>query len=399
MKKDRAEYYIRPMYHVLPPAAMTYLQRALLGENLINHPLHPNCEAAVLVPVMREPVKRVLNLLESLAAQIEVPEGAFEVLAVINRPTDNGSTDSKLAALANQAVLDLPVWRNRDPFEAAHKFSPQLLERCRKVREGVAAYAIDKSTPGNEIPDNNIGKARNRALAEGSLRFSRVGKNGLLIFTDADARFHDPRHIAKALALFESDPDMIAAAGGVDFVFDPDTEDPEMRSLLKNAYEQLMLWKRWQHLERFAKGEEVSVVPEGAFFGNHMLTRSSVAAEIGGIPYRAEFEDSVFGLRLSQYAETQEKRVGNMSRSLRVQSALRESDRSWSTFSKEVLDRVGLLPILIEDPFDPGKQHVLTEEFYAMIRLKLEAEPQGKKLVQALDDIGRAIYTDAFPRA
>ncbi len=361
------------------PKGASYLQQALKGERLVAEPMRSECVCAVVVPVMAEPIKRVLSLLESLVHQQEVQQDAFEVIVLVNRPTDNGSNDSRRAEAMNALVLGLPVWANRDSFDTVHRYGSDVVDRCRAIRDHVTAHVIDKSSPGEELADGNVGKARDRALAEGCLRFDRIGKDGLIIMTDADVRFTDAYHLAKALEVFRADPDMVAASGGVDFVLDPDEEEANVRAEIIRAFERILRFKRWSHMQDYLAGRKMRFVPQGAFFGNHILVRSSIASEVCGVPHRLQHEDTVFGMRCREYAASHHKRVGDVSRALRVSSALRESNRTWQSFSAEALRR---RPVFVDE-----------REYQALVR-KLSSQPAGRLLLSALDDTGRALYED-----
>lgn len=153
------------------------------------------------MPVCDESVRRIEKQLASIRAQT-VPATHYEVIYVVNNRPDATDTRTKAALALNQSLL--------------------------KYLEGVTdvpVYAIDKSSVGQEIKDCNVGKSRNRGVAEATRRFYENGKNGIIIQTDADTYFENTDYLATVMAAFETAPDVVGMAGGLVFEFSADTLD------------------------------------------------------------------------------------------------------------------------------------------------------------------------------
>ena len=187
----------------------------LKNEKLIEIPQKPECEIVVAVPVYNESVKRIFEQVKSLMNQTYEPD-KYEVIYIIN----NGSAEEqendegyKRIIETNKKILDLPLWKNSNSDNIA--FSPlEEQDFIKNAREKLNLFVVDKSTLGNEITNCNVGRARNRVLAEATQRFLNNNKNGIILHTDADSIFNNPNHLEIVDKTFKDDPSAIAIAGG-----------------------------------------------------------------------------------------------------------------------------------------------------------------------------------------
>jgi hypothetical protein len=306
--------------------ARLYWEQYLANESRIKIPQHKECEFAILVPVYNEHWDRIKRQIDSLKRQVDVSEHAWEVIYVVN----NGLNAEPEILRQNKIVVD-----------ALKNLSIKNI------------HVIDKSTLGNEIPRCNVGRARNRALGEASIRFFENGKNGYLIHTDADTYFEDVHYFSKLKKLLMSAPGgIIGLAGGFIYEFSPDIQDAiEIDQLQKKAY-RLTLIKKWIALDSFRRG--VAHFTEGhykSFFaGAHMISRSFESSVIGGIYGNNVLEDVVFGLELQNYAEKKGLHVITVKDQLFLTTALRESDRTDVSLGVEFDEIVLSKPFLIPNP-------------------------------------------------
>jgi len=370
-----------------------YLQKALKGEETLAAAMDPRCRVTFMLPAYGEPILRILEVLESIL-RMQGADVLSEVICLVNNPEDDGTERERKARRMNTLLLELPVWRNADAFFGAHRFSREIIERAQNIREHLPVYVIDKSHLGKELHAGNVGRARNRVLAEAVLRYERAGREGLLVSTDADVQFTDAHYLKKLLALFDQEPELIAVSGGVDFVFDPDTQIPEERDRLRAAFDRFILERSWAEIERFLQGAESQMAPEHAFFGSHMIMRSRHAAAVGGFAPLAKHEDTQLGKLFCSSAVKNGFRVGNAKRLLRAQVALRESNRTAASF----------LPVLLRE-LDASKQvpHPQTGERVPLTHAvaehaceRLETSHTGRVLRREIGDLSRLLYKDVL---
>lgn len=370
-----------------------YLQKTLKGEETLSVSPEPGCRVTFMIPVYGEPVIRILEVLESIL-NLRRAEDCSEVICLVNNPEDDGTEREQKARRMNAFILDLPIWRNEDPFFAGHRFPDDVLERARRIRERLPVYLIDKSRNGHELRGGNIGRARNRLLAEAVLRYERAGREGLLVSTDADVRFTDERYLEKLLGLFDTEPELIAASGGVDLVFDPDRRSQIERDQLRAAFDRFILERSWLEMSRFFEGGESEMAPHDAFYGSHMVMRSRHAADAGGFAPLAKHEDTHLGNAFRAYANEKGLRVGNAKRLLRVQAALRESDRTAASFLPMLLRELDAAK-RVEDP-ETKQSAMLTHELAERACERLETSHAGRALLRDIRDLSRLLYRDAL---
>ena len=309
--------------------AELFWNERLNGETRIEKPQDPACEYAIVVPVYNERPDRILAQIDSLRQQHAIDPSMFEVIYVVNNSPDDGSARSAEVIQANKEVIE--------------------------ALQGVTdlnVFVIDKSTPGNEIERCNVGKARNRGVAEASRRFYENSKDGILIQTDADTRFEDPEYFQKLKGIMRRNPDAIGVAGGLVFEFDPDTTDPEKMAELRAKLDRFILIQKWQKLMEFLSGSRRSSLhKDNQFSGANMISRSYESAIIGGLIDGNSGEDPQFGKDLEEYGSDKGKPVIGSRDELLVVTALRESDRTNSSFKKD-FDAIDIrIPEMVPDPF------------------------------------------------
>lgn len=343
-------------------AVSAYIRDRLEGESLLREPPDRNLQAVFVVPVHREPIRRVLELMSSLAKL----EGNFEVLCVVNNGPDDGTSKFHEARNANALVMQLPLWRNADGFGSSIIFPESVLKQAREIRSSIPVFLIDKSSRGHELPKGNVGAARDRGLAEAAARFLRLERNGLVIFLDADVIVEDAAYLKKALEIFERELDLTVAAGGIDYRFDPDVSQPRERAREIDQLKQYLEMRKWELLNEFVQSGRVNLLPTNACIGSHVLARAFQAAAMGGWPHSGFGEDTEFGL------------TGNCKKAdaLRVNAALRY--QHW--MGRE---------------FDPSVDHAelpFTKEEMAELTRKISASEQGRAVLARLEDISSLLY-------
>lgn len=362
---------------MLDTNASIFVRERLKGAPLIGASLHPRCRMSVIVPVYKEPVFRVVNLLLSLARQRNIFPGEVEVLCVINQGPDDGSEMWKKAKQMNQLVLDLPFWRNRDGFGAHVRFPSEVIDACMEIKEVLPVYAIDYVTSGAGF----IGEVLNRGLAEAAIRYDRVGKNGIMNVIGADSVADDPDYLYKAIHCFTQDERVVAAHAGVRMVFDPDTPNEAERLLLAEKMEQFLRTRRARILQRYIDGLDTKLMPQDAFI--NVLSRTSEAVSWGGYPDWKQNEDSVFGYRAKRYAKEKSRLIKNATQDFSITVALRDSDRTGASI-KPTLDALSETAISLSD--------------YERLEQLVAATNQGRDLIDVLEEPANILWDD-FPEA
>lgn len=336
IRKENAEFYKMKEEKEKEYEGMTEEQRVrhfwetrLKNEIRIEMSQNPNCEFAIVVPVYNEKPERLLGQIESLKKQRGVTPDQFEIIYTVNNDLPSENSKSKEVIAANKKVI----------------------EELKKVT-GLNVFVIDKSTPGNEIRDCNVGRARNRGLAEASLRFYENSKNGILIQTDADTTFEDPDYLTKLKTIMKENPDVIGVAGGLDWVFKPDVTSEEEKTLLLKKVDRLHLKKKWDALMTFLrKGEINATARKEGFSGAHMISRSYESAVVGGVVEATSGEDPQFGKDLEKLAEIRGQRVIGAKEDLRLTTSARASDRTEASLGPE-FNQIDLeKPDMSPDPF------------------------------------------------
>lgn len=309
--------------------AQHFWETRLQNEVRIEAPQNPKCEFAIVIPVYNESPERILKQIESLKSQQDIDPAQFEIIYVVNNDLPSENPKSTAVIEANQKVI----------------------ETLRGV-SGLNIFVVDKSSSGNEIERCNVGKARNRGVAEASLRFYENGKNGILIQTDADTYFEDKNYLSKLKSITTENPDVVGIAGGLIFEFNPDASNEEEIAELRKKVARFVLERKWDMLVQFLRDPESSI-PVGTknFSGANMISRSYESAVVGGLIDANAGEDPQFGEDLEAYGAGRGQKVIGAKNDLLVVTALRESDRTASSFKKD-FDQIDLeKPFMVSDPF------------------------------------------------
>lgn len=348
--------------------ANEYWESRLSGERRIDQPQNPNCRFCIVVPIYNERVDRIAKQIDSLRKQKGVSPDLYEVIYVVN----NG-------VLGEDGKSEEIKRNNGDVISYLKELDDENI------------FVIDKSSIGNEIADCNVGKARNRGVAEASRRFFENAKNGVIIQTDADTYFEDEEYFEK-LSVATQDESVIGVAGGIRFEFSPDTDDPQKIEELKEKVKRFVLLKKWDILKRFVlKPGNVHATADDTFSGAHMISRSFESAVIGGLGDLTKGEDPKFGNDLKKYTEVNNKKVIGLKSKLKVVTALRESDRTPSGYWKSFEEIDISQPTFVRDPFqiENGKpvKVELTEDAYKELERRVLEMPNGEEVVNNLNEV------------
>jgi len=349
--------------------AEEYWERTLEGENRITKPIDPNCEISIVVPAYNESPDRVMKLIESLKKQKDT---VFEVIFVVNNDVPNDSDRSKKAIATNA----------------------QLMEYLRKDH-GIPIHVIDKSSPGNEIPKCNVGKARNRGVAESSLRFREIGRNGIIIQTDADTWIEDEHFLSEVKSTMAS-PEIIGAAGGINLEWDPETKDPRERKELQRKINPLFLRKIAERFTEFLREPNKYGHFSTSFLGANMITKSFESAVIGGVPEIKGGEDGTFGSNLEAYGQKKGKKVIGKKHDLFITTSFRESDRTGSSL-KKIFDSINPdKPEMVQNFFattnpEETKEIELNQEYIDRLKVAIREKEGGSEYVDDFEKSMRYI--------
>lgn len=306
--------------------AEKYWKERLEGEQRVEVPMNPRCEIGIVIPVYRENISRLARQIESLKQQKGIDFALVEVMYVVNNGVHDGSEKSQRIEEMNKKAIEFL-----------------------RQDHGLCIHVIDKSSEGNAIPDCNVGRARNRGVAEMSLRFHENKRNGILLQTDADSWFEDSEYLSKIKQIFDEDLDVIGVAGGLTMQWDPDTKDPVERKNIEQKMERFLRRKVLEILTHFLRDPSISAKDDTHFSGAHMLSRSLESAMIGGLIDAQSGEDPQFGQDLTAHAELHGQKILGKRDSFIVATALRDSDRTAASFKKD-FDAIHLeAPDLVSD--------------------------------------------------
>lgn len=336
-----------------------FIDNKLKNEKLIAFPQKHDCEIVVAVPVYNEDTRRIFEQIKSLLTQTYAPD-KYEVIYVINNDNpekENGDEYKKIIA-NNKKILDMPIWKNKNNDNLA-SFSLEeqgLIKQAQKLN----LFVIDKSTAGNEIKDCNVGKARNRVLAESAQRFLKNNKNGIIFHTDADSIFDNQKHLEIVAKTFEENRDTIAIAGGVKYKLNLDNTLNKKTVEIEKHLRKAEILKRIKIITNYLNNSlEKFIDSKKRFSGPHMIARAYESALIGGFDDANRAEDVNFGNSLENYATKNGKRIIGMRESLVISTSLRESTRTESSFGHFLKEDFSYKETPVDYPFP----HISKNEF------------------------------------
>lgn len=356
-------------------AILRAVQERLADEHepVLASPLSRECAIVFVVPVYDESEQRFLELLTSLADQwVGV---SMEVIAVVNNAPDDHTDRWRGSFARNQALLDLPVFRNgRAPIPGTAQTD--------YIRKNLPVYAIDHSSPGCWIDGSNVGRARRSGLNEAALRFCIAGRNGLVVHTDADCRFDDAQFVSKVLRLFAEDPTLVGLAGTNNPEFD--RGDPEAKELAGHLPDYLR-FRRYMALAKTVRAGVAAFDAEKPL-GRCIVHRAFEGVLAGGVDPIALAEDLAFGDKLKAYARENGMHFAYGRRwNIGPVSALRVSDRTPNNVVRRFLDaRRQDGSLLVEDVLHPGESIVLDDEYVERVAAAVRGLPGGRAQLEYL---------------
>lgn len=288
---------IYPEYELSVTEAKKYWSDQLQKQTIINIAQDKDCQMAVVVPVCNEDLRVVLRQLQSIIAQKNISSNQFEVIYIVNNSPDANSEVIK----KNAEILNLPIWRNRKNAMKDKDYPIEIRGLLGEL-EKFNLFVIDKSSPGNEIPDCNVGKARNRAIAETSSRFFANDNDGLIFQIDADSYYPDSTYFRRVIDCFKENPALIALCGGVKLYCDVEKYTDEEKKQSKIEVSLLCDYLRWKSLKFLLLGKSF-VYDDDFMSGPNMISKSFPSAVVHGVPNEERAEDVAFGERLQSYAK------------------------------------------------------------------------------------------------
>ncbi|MFA7308936.1 MAG: glycosyltransferase family A protein [Patescibacteria group bacterium] len=376
----------------LKERALDFFENELTGEKLIPTPQKKECEIACVVPVYNEDKERVIKQLESFIGQKNISKDQFEAIYIINN--DPNSPDE--VKRKNKEILGLPIWRNRQANEDG--LDEETKNKYADIREHLNLFAIDKSTEGNATPDNNVGRARNRGLAEASYRFYNQDKNGIVFQTDADSYLEDPEFFSNIIKEFKNTPDAIGIVGGLEHAIDFDEKDPVKLAELRKKLDIFALERKYTSLRKFKdklddNQEERLKIPQNEenenamliktpYSGANMISRSLESAVVQGFPDISAGEDPAFSERLYKLTESRNKIMidrkeeKDKEKQFNVTTVMRESDRTPSGFGR-IFENIKLDEAIPVKDFKDRKVHNVTLSEYNQLYQELKEELLG----------------------
>ena len=354
-------------------AALEYIERNLEDEQRISVEQATDCQLTAVVPVMGEQPENLLKLAASFAAQEGLSPDAFEAIFVINNGRANIVNREEIVE-RNRQVLALPIWRNTSGAES----NVSIPEPLRQARERLRLFVVDKR-------DANVGKARDRGIAEAAVRYDVRDRNGLIFQTDADCRLPDPSHFSRLIKLFSENPQMIALGGIVRFEFAPDTNEdwhqwPKER--IRTEWQNIVLLRAVKSLSQSLDLESVQPEQKGGLTslpGANMVARSFESAVVGGVGGKSASEDTEFRDHLNAYAQARSKEC-RMDQSFGVLTAARESTRVSEDLRGFAQRDAAGEPLINDIAFHQGLVPVKT--LYRQMREQLLSTPRGREVFE-----------------
>jgi hypothetical protein len=287
-------------------------------EERIEEKMDPECQVCVVIPCCGER-DYILRSLKTLADQEDVKSNQFEVVYIINNPSEHFTKGPHETEEDYQKRNEkASIWRkdNQETIKflksikngSNKEIGVDEKETVDRIREsGIKFYFIDKASPGKELPDNhaNVGGARNRGVAEAIERFLELDRNGIISQTDGDARVaYD--YIRSLIDVYNNNPDVVGVSGIMHFdVLEGKEALPKefgMQEEMRWIYKKVV--KILAHREEMKRDGEWSNEPNIDFGGANMSSRAYEAALAGGIQKEGGGEDTYFGQDLAKIGKT-----------------------------------------------------------------------------------------------
>lgn len=335
------------------------------------------CKLSILIPAYGEQPQDVIKQLGWLLEQ-SVDPANLEVIYAVNNAPPKASPEWQVAFDRNQAVLGLPIFRNA----RAETHAPTGFENdCRDIREELAVFALDLSSPGSWVEGCNVGLVRQRLLGEAVLRFAKQDQNGLLMYSDVDTYIEEPETLQRVFDAFETDSKLLAIPGAM--TQEADLNCPEGVDIAANL-ERVKLAAVWFALQR-AWQQEYAVFDPMRFYGPCMIMRAYEAADMGGFSIADEVATDVkFGEKLVAYARSHDQHVVHgRELGIGVINALRWSGRTRNNTLHEGF-RLATTPgpMQVENPLENEvKTQELTPELLGQLAAAVRQLPGGTEYV------------------
>lgn len=276
--------------------AQKYWDDQLQDQTIIDIPQDKECQISVVVPVYNEDLSTILRQLQSIIAQRNISSSQFEVIYTVN----NSPLASPEVVAKNTEVLRLPIWRNSRNVLDDEDYPYDLRGLLGKLKR-FNLFVIDKSSPGNEIIDCNVGRARNRGIAEASRRFFTNDIDGLIFQLDADSYYPDPTYFSRVIDQFRDNLALIVLCGGVTLYCDTENYTGEQKLQARLDVALLCEYLKWKSLKFLLLGKSF-VFDDDFMSGPNMITKSFPTASVCGVPNVAHGEDVAFGEYLQVFA-------------------------------------------------------------------------------------------------
>lgn len=301
---------------------------------------NPDARVGIIVPAYGEDPDspQFKRLIDSIASQA-APPGSLELFVVVN----NGPPPEEPEKLG--------VWRETVELNKLMLEYLQSDAVADQIGETVPVHVIDKSSAGNEIPECNVGKARQINLAAAVLCFAQQGLDPIMQVTDADS-YPKRKDFMGTLMGYYDDPRLVGMVQPIAFEMREREYTPDAWANLEPYLDTLFDALRARRLLGFIAGK----VTEHAAIGINFSGRMSAIAAVDGFPPVNFGEDNQLGDRLRAYAAQIGGHVLTSKHDPRlvVGSDYRESERTGSSFH-ELLETIRQGEI-------PTQVHPLTNE-------------------------------------
>lgn len=274
-----------------------FLKRTLTtSEPRIDTPMKQVCEISIVIPAYTER-DYILRPLCSLVHQKNINIDQYEVIIVVNNKDPHSikkGSQKNCARTAkeygiyenNQETLRLLRYINNNEAKDV-RLKEGEIEIVEKIKKsGLSIHVVDKSTDG--LNPANVGAARNRGVAEAIERFYKIGKNGIVVQSDADTSF-DKHYLYKVLSFFRNSPGVVGITGETRL-----EKSEEKNPVFRTASLYSEMDYRYRDILDYIKEKQIN------FYGANTASRAFETALAGGVPISAGNEDAKFGYKLGK---------------------------------------------------------------------------------------------------